>query len=136
MNRIVASALSLAATTAAIACVAAIASSNAYAETPTIDNTPFVSTRTRAEVQAELMGQPELLRAAASEWSMQHNQVPQPTSAYTSEQAKSQYKTSRDEVRALTSEDGGSSYFARRPIRMNTSTMGSFASDAILAIDP
>lgn len=136
MNRIVASALSLAATTAAIACVAAIASSNAYAETPTIDKTPFVSTRTRAEVQAELMSQPELLRAAASEWSMQHNQAPQLKSAYSREQAKSQYKASRDEVSALTSEDSGSSYFARQPIRMNTSTMGSFASDAILAIDP
>lgn len=51
MNRTIATALSLAATIAAIACVAAIASGNAYAETPTIDNTPFVSTRTRAEVQ-------------------------------------------------------------------------------------
>jgi len=121
VNRTIASALSLAATTAAIACVAAIASGNANAETPTIDNTPFVSTRTRAEVQAELMSQPELLRAAASEWSMQYNHVPRLTSTYTSEQARSQYKASRDEVRALTSEDSGSSYFARQAVRMNDS---------------
>jgi hypothetical protein len=78
VNRTIASALSLAATTAAIACVAAIATGNAYAETPTIDNTPF-------------------------------------------EQARSQYQASRDEVRALTSEDSGSSYFARRLARLNGS---------------
>ena len=55
MNRHFASTLTFAATAAAIACAAAMASSSAYAETPTIDTTPFVSTRSRAEVQADLM---------------------------------------------------------------------------------
>jgi hypothetical protein len=50
VNRTIASALFLAAATAAVACVAAIASGHAYAETPTIGNPPFVSTCTRAEV--------------------------------------------------------------------------------------
>jgi hypothetical protein len=115
MNRNFASALSLAATTAAVACAAAITSGPAYAETPTIDSTPFVSTRTRAEVQAELMSQPELMRT--TEWSMQHNRVPQVASGYTREQARAQYKASREEVSALNAEDSGSSYLARQAIR-------------------
>lgn len=121
MNRHFASAL--ATTTAAVACVAAIASSNAYAETPTIDNTPFVSTRSRAEVRAELMKQRELVSAAASEWTMQYNHVPQLKSAYTGEQAKAEYKAAREEVSAITSEDSGSSYFARQAARMNAGTI-------------
>lgn len=123
MNRHFASTLSFAATAAAIACAAAMASSSAYAETPTIDTTPFVSTRSRAEVQAELMGHPELVRAGASEWAMQHNEVPQLKSAYTSEQVRAQYRASRDEVSAMTAEDSGSSYFARQPMRATDRTV-------------
>lgn len=118
MNRILASTLAITSTAAAALCVAAIASGNAYADDITIDNTPFVSSRTRAEVQAEVMGQSELLRTASSEWSM--NQVPQPQSAYTRAQAKAEYIASRSEVNALTAEDSGSSYFARLPRHMNT----------------
>jgi hypothetical protein len=121
MNRHYASAIATA--TAAIACFAAIASSPAYAETPTIDTTPFVSTRTRAEVQAELMGQRELVSAAASEWIMQYNHTPQLKSGYTSEQARSEYKAAREQVSAMTSEDSGSSYFARQAARANGGTI-------------
>lgn len=121
MNRHFASVLTFATTTAAIACAAAMASGKVYAETPTIDTTPFVSTRSRAEVQAELMSQPELLSAAGGEWAMQHNQVPQLKSAYTREQALSEYKAARQEVSALTAEDSGSSYLARQAMRGNAS---------------
>jgi hypothetical protein len=100
-------------TAAAVLAVAAIASGNAYADDITIDTTPFVSTRTRAEVQAEVMGQAEALRIAHSEWSM--NQAPQPKSSYTRAQATTEYIASRDEVHARNSEDGGSSYFAALP---------------------
>jgi hypothetical protein len=123
MNRNLASVLTLATATAAVACAAAIASSNAYADDITVDKAPFVSTKTRAEVRAELMGQSEALRIASSEWGMQHNQGPQVKSTYTTQQAKAEYIAARDEVKALTSEDSGSSYFARRPIRMNSGTM-------------
>jgi hypothetical protein len=121
MNRHFAS--TIATTTAAIACFAAIASSKAYAETPTIDTTPFVSTRTRADVQAEPMSQRGLVTAAASEWAMQYNHVPQPNSGYTSEQAKGEYKAARDQVSAMTSEDSGSSYIARQAARSNGGTV-------------
>jgi hypothetical protein len=113
----------IATTTAAVACFAAMASSKAYAETPTIDTTPFVSTRTRAEVQAEVMSQRDLVTAAASEWVMQNNHVAQLKSGYTSEQAKSEYKTARDQVSAMNSEDSGSSYFARQAARANAGTV-------------
>lgn len=118
MNRILASTLSITTTAAAILAVAAMASGNAYADDITIDTTPFVSTKTRAEVRAEVMGQAEALRLASSEWSM--NQAAQPQSAYTSAQAKADYIASRSEVHALTAEDSGSSYFASLPRRMST----------------
>jgi hypothetical protein len=120
MNHPYASAL--ATVTAAIACVAAIASGNAYAESPTIDNTPFVSTRSRAEVQAEVIAQRDIVRAGASEWALQYNNLPQHESSYTSEQARSAYMAARDEVAAMTSEDSGSSFLARRAFRINTGT--------------
>jgi hypothetical protein len=118
VNRHFASVLTLAAMTAA-AGVAAIASSNAYAETPTIDNTPFVSTRTRAEVQAEVMGRAEQLRMASSEGSMQLSQASEPHAGVTVAQAKAGYIAARDEVSAMTSEDSGSSYLTRQSARTN-----------------
>jgi hypothetical protein len=123
MNRHFAHALAFATTTAAIACAAVMAASPAYAESPTIETRPFVSTRSRADVQAELMGRRQELTAAASEWTMQHNQVPQIASAYTSQEVRAQYIASREEVSALTSEDSGSSYLSRHAARMNASTV-------------
>lgn len=115
MNRNLASALSITTTAAAVFAAAAIAAGNAYADDITIDNTPFVSTKTRAEVRAEVMGQSEFLRVASSEWSMQLSQETQPKSTYTREQAKADYIAARDEVKARTAEDSGSSYFAALP---------------------
>lgn len=120
MNRHFASALSFAASTAAVACVAIIASTNAYAEGPIGEASPFVSSRTRAEVKAELIAQPELMRAN-TEWAMQ--QMPPTHSAYTREQVKAQYIAARDEVRALNSEDSGSSYLAQRRTGPNAGTI-------------
>lgn len=119
MNRNLASILTITTTTAAaVLAVAAMTSGTAYADDITVDNTPFVSTKTRAEVQAEVMGQAEALRLASSEWSM--NQAAQPRSAHTSAQAKADYIASRSEVHALTAEDSGSSYLARLPRHMST----------------
>ena len=92
----------------------------------TIDNTPFVSSRSRAEVQAELMSRSDLVRAGASEWALQRNQLPAVASSYTKEQARSEYKSARQYVNALTGEDSGSAYFAGTAARrVNASaTMG------------
>ena len=121
MNRNLASALAVGATAAVAVAVAALGPAKAYADDITIDNTPFVSSKSRAEVQGELVRQPEVVTAGASEWSMQYNEVPRLKSAYTSDQVRAQYKTSRLEVGALTAEDSGSAYLARTamPARAN-----------------
>jgi hypothetical protein len=113
MNRHFASFLTATTTAAAVLAVAAIASGNAYADDITIDTTPFISTKTRAEVRAEVMGQS--LTSAATEWAMQMNDVPQFSSGYTREQARAEYIAARDEVMARNAEDSGSSYFAALP---------------------
>ncbi len=121
MNRLFAPALTIVTTAVAAVGAAALVSSKAYADDITIDPTPFVSTRSRAEVKAELMSQPELVRAAASEWAMQHNEPPRLDSGYTRAQASSEYKAARQEVSALTAEDSGSSYLMRQAMRTKAS---------------
>lgn len=118
MNRNLASTLTIVSTGAVALALAAMATDTAYADDITIDNTPFVSTRTRAEVQAEVMGRAEQLSVASSEWSMQQHQPFQP-SGLNRAQVKAEYIASRLEANALNSEDGGSSYFAALPRRTN-----------------
>ncbi len=118
MNDKLASSLTIVSTAAVALALAAasLASGNAYADDITIDPTPFVSTRTRAEVRAEIMGQAEVLRGESGEWAMQQNVATQP-STLTSAQAKAEYIAARREVNALNAEDSGSSYFASLPRR-------------------
>jgi hypothetical protein len=119
-----ASFLTVTTTAAAVLAVAAIASGNAYADDITIDTTPFVSTKTRAEVRAEVLGQS--MTSASSEWATQLNHVPQLDSGYTREQARAEYIAARDEVMARNAEDSGSSYFAalRRGMDSDVITAG------------
>lgn len=118
MNRQhISSAFAFASTVAAATVAAALMSTSAYAEGPILQDTPFVSTRSRAEVQAELLGQAEQVRTGSTEWAMQFNEPARLRSAYTTEQAKAEYKSSRDVVHAMNSEDSGSSYFASLPSR-------------------
>jgi predicted nucleic acid-binding protein len=119
MNRKLASTLSIASTAAAIFAAAAMASGSAYADDITIDTTPFVSTRTRAEVRAEVKGQAEQLRIASSEFGTHSQPAPTTASGYTRAQAKAEYITARDQVHALNAEDSGSSYLAAMQRGMN-----------------
>lgn len=121
MNRQLASTLSLTTTAAAALAFAAIASSSAYADDITIDNTPFVSSKTRAEVQAEVIGHSQSI--ASSEWTTQMNHEPRRMSDFTRAQATAQYLASRDQVQALNAEDSGSSYLASLPRRMSDRVM-------------
>jgi len=121
MNRKLASVLSITITAAAGLAAAAMASGDAYADDITIDTAPFVSTKTRAEVRAEAMGQS--LTSAASEWSMQLNYAPQSRSAYTREQATAEYIATRNEVNWRNAEDSGSSHFAALPRQSMGSTV-------------
>ncbi|MEO8652836.1 MAG: hypothetical protein ABI409_01800 [Ramlibacter sp.] len=113
MKRNLASALALGASAAAAIAAAALGPGKAYADDITIETTLFVSTRSRTEVKAELMGQRATVTAAGSEWTLQHNEVPHLTSGYTTQQARADFIASRREVSALTGEDSGSMYLAR-----------------------
>jgi hypothetical protein len=109
MNRKLATALVLA---------AAAAAGNAFADDITIDTTPFVSSKTRAEVQGEL-GQ--FKRAGTSPWSMQYNPLAKFTSDTSRADVTAQYLASRIQVAAFNSEDSGSAYLAQYRVR-NTGT--------------
>lgn len=109
MDRHIASALATITTTAVAAiATAAIASGSAFADDITIENTPFVSSMSRDEVNAQLKAP----YARGNPWSSQYNMF-STTSATTSEQVRSAYKMSRDEVNALNGEDSGSAYFIK-----------------------
>jgi hypothetical protein len=113
MNRNLASALVIASTAAAAVALAALSPANAYADDITIESTPFKGSRSRAEVLAELQGQAAVVRTGATEWSLQSNRPLKRQSVQTSEQARTEYKASRDYVRALNAEDSGSAYFIK-----------------------
>jgi hypothetical protein len=92
----------------ALAALFAIAvSGNALADDITIDTTPFVSSRTRAEVQSELA---QFKKAGTSPWSIQYNPLASFKSTVSSEQVVAGYLASRKEVAAFNGEDSGSSY--------------------------
>jgi hypothetical protein len=118
MDRNLVSVLALAGTAAMAVTLAVTAPGSAYADDITVDTTSFTSYKGRAEVRAELLSQPAAFKANAGEWARQHNQQPVATSTSTREQAKAEYKASRDYVNALNREDSGSAWFmtaARRP---------------------
>lgn len=111
-------------TVAAAALAATFIASTAHAEGPIAmeSSTPFVSTRSRAEVRAEL-GKAGEQRSATSEWAL-NQQTFQPTAGGpTRAQIAAEYISSRDEVHARTGEDGGSAYFASQSVRVPAGTM-------------
>jgi hypothetical protein len=105
MNRKLATALVLA---------AAAVAGDAFADDITVDNSKFVSAKSRAEVQAEL-GQ--FKKAGTSPWSIQYN----PLAGYKGEKSRAevtaQYVASRNQVAAFTGEDSGSAYLAQNRVR-------------------
>lgn len=103
MNRKIASALILAATTAA---------GSAFAETPfAVQPDNFTSTRTRAEVQAELHA---YKKAGVNHWSFMYNPLRSFQSTTTREQVMADFAASREEMAAIHSEVGDSASFGRQ----------------------
>src|SRR5688572_28881317 len=107
MTRHTFSVIAYSSSAAAATLAAIVMAGSALAETPTIDNTPFVSTTTRPEVQAELFSHRDLLSSSPSEWVMQQKEA-HTTSGYTRQQAQAEYIASREQVREMNSEGGGS----------------------------
>ena len=89
----------------------------ARAEGPIEVLPPFVSTLSRAEVRAELMASGAQSGNYATEWARQQSAPLDPTVGATREQVRAGYIAAREQVHAMTAEDGGSSYFASAPRR-------------------
>lgn len=125
MNRDIESLLAIAAV-GAIAAAAAAAMAlprTAFADDITIETQPFVSSRTRGEVQQELLGQARQVRAAANEWSQQQGMVLK--GQVTVPEVRADFVANRREVTALTAEDSGSSWFKMKPLPgSGTAVMG------------
>lgn len=125
MNRDIESLLAIAAVgaIAAAAAAAMVLPRAAFADDITIETQPFVSSRTRAEVQQELLGQARQVRAGATEWSLQQSAVLKGQA--TVPQVRADFVASRREVSALTAEDSGSSWLKMKPLPgSGTTVMG------------
>jgi hypothetical protein len=90
--------------------LAASFAGSAFAETPTVVNENFVSSKTRAEVQADLAAYKQ---TGVNPWSTQYNPLRSFQSSTTRAAVTADYLAARDEVHALNSEDSGSGYLAQ-----------------------
>ena len=97
-------------TTIAIAIAAAYAGPS-FADDITIETTPFVSTKSRAEVQADLQ---QYRAAGVDPSSDSYDPLKTFRSTLTRQQVTAGFLASRDEVEAFTSEDSGSEYLSER----------------------
>ena len=105
--------------TALVLAATAVAGS-AFADDITVDTTPFASSKSRAEVQAEIK---QFQRAGTSPWSIQYNPLRSFKSDTTRAQITAQYVDSRDQVAALNSEDSGSTFLAQHRVRSTGTTL-------------
>jgi len=123
MNHRIASALAFGCSVAAATLAATAMSTAAWADDITIDPTPFVSQRSRAEVQAEALANRDKLSAGGYEWMAQKSD-PLPTSGLTRAQVQAEYIAARDEVAAHNSEGGGpATFMAAGPVTRPMPTM-------------
>lgn len=118
MNRNIASALVLA--------LSAVAAGNALADDITFDTTPFVSSKSRAEVQAELV---QYKKAGVNPWSTSYNQLAHFQSTKSRAQVGIELAAARasGELDALYREDSGSAYLtqiAAHPVPATTTLAG------------
>jgi hypothetical protein len=88
----------------------AAAAGSVLAESPTVVTEPFVSTRTRAEVVADLAA---FKQSGANPWAASYNPLRHFRSTTTRDAVVAAYLVSRDEVKALNGEDSGSVYLAK-----------------------
>lgn len=86
---------------------------SAFAESPTVVTDSFHSSRSRADVQAELAA---YRQAGVNPWSTSYNPLRSFKSSATRQAVVAEYLAARNEVRALTGEDSGSQYLAQRSV--------------------
>jgi hypothetical protein len=88
---------------------AAAFSGAAFAESPTVVKDTFVSTKTRAEVQADLSAYKQ---AGVNHWSTSYNPLRGFKGTKTRAEVTAEYVGARDQVAALTGEDSGSAWLS------------------------
>jgi hypothetical protein len=126
MNRNLPSAIARGAlTTIALLAAAVIASPLAHADDITVEQTPFVSSRTREEVNAEL----KTPYPGGNPWSGAYNMF-QARSTATSEQIQGEYITTRDSANALHGEDSGSVYILKAQSSLSPSPASAMGAPA------
>ena len=89
----------------------------AFAESPGQQSFPFASSRTVAQVQAELQ---QYRAAGVNPWATSYNPLRHFKGAVSREAVVAEYLASRDIVRAVNGEDGGSFYLAQRQAPLGT----------------
>ena len=90
--------------------LAAAAAGNAFADDITIETTPFVSTMSRAEVQAELA---QARASGIDPWAQDYDHLAGFRSERSRAEVTAEYTAERDIVAALNGEDSGSMHLAQ-----------------------
>lgn len=85
-----------------------------------VESRPFASTRTPAEVQAELA---QFRQSGVNPWSASYNPLRSFRSARTPAAVQQEFLASREEVRALGSEDSGSAWLAQHRVQQGASQL-------------
>lgn len=91
--------------------LATAAAGNAFADDITVDTTPFRSSVTHAQVQAELA---QFRQSGVNPWSQAYNPLKAFRGQRTRAEVAAEYLRARDTVQAMTAEDSGSSHLARQ----------------------
>ncbi len=94
-----------------LALVLAAAAGSSFADDITVDPTPFASSATRSQVQAELKG---FMQTGVNPWSNRYDPLAQFNSQRTRAAVSSEYQLARDQVAAFTGEDSGSARLVAR----------------------
>lgn len=98
--------------TFSFALVVAALAAQAVAETPTVLQDDFISTRSREAVQAELIA---FKNAGVNPWSGTYDPLKYFVSARSQQAVTQEYIAARAEVAAVNAEDSGSGWLASRP---------------------
>ena len=93
-----------------IALVLVAAAGSSFADDISIDTTPFISTATSVEVQAELN---RFKQSRVNPWSIQYNPLAHFSSKRTRAEVVAEYVNAREQVASFNGEDSGSAYLAR-----------------------
>lgn len=91
--------------------LAATVATNALADDITVDKTPFNSSRSRAEVLSEFA---QFKQSGVNPHSSSYNPLRSFRSEKTRAQVEQEFLGTREQAHAVTGEDSGSAYFAKR----------------------